>query len=65
MPDHLLTPEQVAERLGISRSQFYRLKPVLIARGLQQVVVVHRKKYREASLDRLIEKVAVQGGVLA
>ena len=55
MPERLLTPEQVAEQLGIPRSQFYRLKPALIAKGMRTVVVGRRRKFIESSLDRVIQ----------
>jgi len=55
VPERLLTPEQVAEQLGISRSQFYRLKPALIAKGMRTVVVGRRRKFIESSLDRVIQ----------
>lgn len=64
MPERLLKLAEAAERLGISRRQFYRLRPRFIARGLQEITVGHQRKYREASLDQLIQKAAENGRVL-
>ncbi|MHC4618588.1 MAG: helix-turn-helix transcriptional regulator [Planctomycetota bacterium] len=61
MCERLLRLNEVAERLGISRRQFYRLRPQLIAKGLQEVKIGHRRRYREASLDVLIRKAAETG----
>jgi predicted DNA-binding transcriptional regulator AlpA len=61
MPERLLNLNETAKRLGISRRQFYKLRPRLIAKGLQEVRVGHRRGYREASLDVLIRKAAETG----
>lgn len=54
MPEALLSIDEVARRLGISRRQFFRLRLSLLARGLQERLVGGRKLYRESSVDRLI-----------
>ncbi len=64
MPETLLKLNETARRLGISRRQFYRLRPRFIAKGLQEVRVGQFRKYREASLDHVIQKAAENGGVL-
>jgi len=61
MPERLLQLNETARRLGISRRQFYRLRPRLIAKGLQQVTVGKFRKYREASLDKLIVEASETG----
>jgi len=65
-PEQLLSVNQAAGRLGISRKEFYRRRVVLLAAGLQERVIGQTRKYREASMDRLIaagdESVAVLAG---
>ncbi len=54
-PEQLLSAEEAARRFGISRRQFYRLLPELIAKGLEvRTVGQKRKLYRESSIDKLI-----------
>lgn len=53
-PEALLTVDQVAQRLGISRRGIYRLLPKLLALGLQERRIGYRRLFREASLDKLI-----------
>lgn len=64
MPEYLLSVNETAKRLGISRRQFYRLRPRLIALGLQQITLGHQRRFREASLDNIIRKAAENGQVL-
>lgn len=64
MAERLLQLSEVAKRLGVSRRQFYRLRPKLIARGLQEITVGQHRKYRESSLDHLIQKAAKNGHAL-
>ena len=64
MPEQLLNLNETARRLGISRRQFYRLRPRFITRGLQEIIVGQQRKYREASVDRMIQKAAETGMVL-
>ena len=54
MPERLLTVNEAAARLGISRAEFYRRRAELIAKGLQERIIGHRRRYREASVDELI-----------
>lgn len=55
MAEQLLTANQVAKRLGISRRTFYRRRLELLRRGLQERIVGPSTRYREVTLDRLIE----------
>ncbi len=61
MGERLLSLDEASERLAISRRQFYRLRARLIDRGLQEIRVGHRRKYRETSLDQLIGRAAANG----
>lgn len=61
MAERLLQLGETAARLGISRRQFYRLRPRLVAKGLQEINVGKCKKYRELSLDNIIRKAAENG----
>jgi predicted DNA-binding transcriptional regulator AlpA len=61
MNERLLQLNETANRLGISRRQFYRLRPRLIARGLQEIRIGHQRKYRESSLDDIIRRAAENG----
>lgn len=61
MSERLLKLGETADRLGISRRQFYRLRPRLVAKGLQEVAIGKCKKYRESSLDSLIKSAAENG----
>ena len=58
MSEQLLSISEVAERLGISLRQLYRVLPCMVAKGLQPVRIGRQKRYREASLDRLIRNAA-------
>ncbi len=64
MAEQLLSISKVSQRLSVSRRQFYRLRPRLIARGLQEVTIGHQRKFREASLDEMIRKAAEMGTAL-
>lgn len=64
MAEQLLSVSKVSERLSVSRRQFYRLRPRLVAKGLQEITVGHQRKYREASLDHVIQKAAENGTIL-
>lgn len=64
----LLTATDAAGYLHLSRRQFYRLRPALIAAGMQLVEIPSATpgaapltRYTRASLDRLIEKAARTG----
>jgi len=61
MSERLLKLCETAERLAISRRQFYRLRPRLVAKGLQEITIGKCRKYREASLDNIIRKAAEEG----
>ncbi|HPD48661.1 MAG TPA: hypothetical protein P5279_17460 [Anaerohalosphaeraceae bacterium] len=61
MSEQLLTAKQAAKRLGVCYRYFNTLRPRLVAKGLQQVTVGRSRKFREASLDSLIQKAAEQG----
>lgn len=58
MNEQLLTMNQTAQRLGISRVTFWRNLPRLRAKGLQLVQLGKRKMFRAASLDKIIIKAA-------
>ena len=60
MTEQLLTAGQVAKRLAISRTQFYRLLPCLLASGLQtaNVLTGGRTRYLASSVDRMISRAA-------
>ncbi len=61
MSERLLTAKEVATRLGICYRSFNAWRPRLVAKGLQEVVVGRSRKFRQASLDRLIQKAAAEG----
>jgi predicted DNA-binding transcriptional regulator AlpA len=60
MTEQLLTPQDAARKLAISRATFYRIRTRLLANGVQYVVVGGIVKYRQSSLDRLIADAAEQ-----
>lgn len=64
----LLSPAQVAERLGVSRWTLYRCLPALRASGLVAVRMPGGKKrprlrYLATSLDRLIQRAERTGSI--
>ena len=59
--ERLISRFEAAESLGLSYRSFVKIKPLLIANGLQEVIVVNSKKYREASINRVIARVAEKG----
>ena len=61
MSEQLLTAKEVATRLGICYRSFNSYRPRLVAKGLQEVVVGRSRKFRQASLDKLIQKAAAEG----
>jgi predicted DNA-binding transcriptional regulator AlpA len=65
MTEQLLPPTDVARKLAISRTTFYRLRHRLLANGLQHVVIGGIVKYLESSIDRLIIDAAEQRKPLA
>jgi predicted ArsR family transcriptional regulator len=58
--EHLLSAGEVANRLGISRMQFYRIHDQLIVGGLEPVDVIAggRTRYTASSLTRMIRRAA-------
>ena len=56
MAKQLLTTKQTAQRLGISRANFYRIRAQLIAKGLKTTRIGSSTKYLESSLDKLIDR---------
>jgi len=51
----VLSPEQTAERLGISRARFYEMLPYLLVEwGLKRVKVRNSWKYLESSVDKML-----------
>ncbi len=65
MAEQLLSQKETARRLGISVRHFHRIRGKLQARGLQPIQVGHFKKYREATLDKLIRRAGETGNPLA
>ena len=64
MAEQLLTAKQAATRLGVCYRTFNEYRPRLVAKGLQEVFVGKSRKFRQASLDRLIQKAAAEGTAL-
>lgn len=58
MAEQLLTPTNVKDKLKISRSKFYRIKPRLIAAGMKTVSIDGSVKYLESSIDAMIRRAA-------
>ena len=58
MPEQLLTINETAKRLGVSKSTLRRKLSRLRANGLQLVRLGKRPMFREASLDRIIKRAA-------
>ena len=65
MTEQLLTPQDAAKKLAISRRTFYRLRCRLLANGVQYVVINGIVKYLESSIDKLIADCAEQKKPLA
>lgn len=61
MSEQLLTAKEVAMRLGVCYRTFNEYRPRLVAKGLQEVVIGRSRKFRQESLDRLIQKAAESG----
>ena len=64
MSERLLTAKEVAMRLGVCYRTFNAWRPRLVAKGLQEVFVGKSRKFRQASLDRLIQQAAESGVAL-
>ena len=64
MVEQLLTAKEAALRLGICYRTFNSYRPRLVAKGLQEVTVGRSRKFRQASLDRLIQQAAENGVAL-
>ena len=56
MSEQLLKTKDVANRLSVPLSTFYRLRAKLIAQGLKRVKVGKSTRYLESSLDKVILK---------
>lgn len=62
MSEKLLTLDDVANRLRVVRRSVYRHLATLKAKGLQQVPMGTRSiRFRETSLNRIIERAAERG----
>ena len=61
--ERLLSRNHVAERLNISPRTFSRYKAKLIALGLQPAKLGQYEKFREASVDGLIQQLIKIGGL--
>ena len=64
MSEKLLSRYQVAYQLSISPRTFTRYKAKLIALGLQVVQIGQYPKFRESSLNKVIQRLAETGGQL-
>ncbi len=64
MAEQLLTAKQAAMRLGVCYRTFNEYPSRLVAKGLQEVFVGKSRKFRQASLDRLIKQAAESGVAL-
>lgn len=62
MAERLLTRKEAAQRLSMSPRSFSRHRAKLMAAGLQAVQIGQYPKFRESSLDRLIQRMADNGG---
>lgn len=62
MAERLLSREEVARRLDMNPRTFTRHKAKLMALGLQAVQLGQYPKFRESSLDRVIQRLAESGG---
>lgn len=65
MQQQLIGEKEVAHRLGISHRTFQRYKPRMIARGLRQIRGERRIMFVSSDVDRLIQKAAETGELLA
>lgn len=63
MAEKLLSRRETAKRLSMSPRTFTRHKAKLMAFGLQAVQIGQYPKFRESSLDRLIQRLAETGGL--
>ena len=62
MAERLLSRKEAADRLSMSTRSFSRHRAKLMALGLQAVQIGQYPKFRESSLDKLIEQLAENGG---
>ena len=63
MSERLLSRLETAQRLNMSTRSLSRHKARLMALGLQAVQIGQYPKFRESSLDRLIQRMADNGGL--
>ena len=56
MSKQLLKAKDVAKRLNISMSNFYRVRTRLIAKGLKFTTVGSGTRYLESSLEKIIDR---------
>jgi hypothetical protein len=62
MAENLLSRKEAAKRLNMNPRTFSRHKARLMALGLQAVQIGQYPKFRESSLDRIIQRLAENGG---
>jgi hypothetical protein len=62
MVEKLISRKEASARLSISTRTFARRKAKLMALGLQAVQIGQYPKFRESSLDKLIQRLAENGG---
>ena len=58
MPEQFLKPMEVARRLKVKRTTFYRLRPKLVALGLKTARIDGYVRYLESSLDKAMLRLA-------
>lgn len=63
MAERLLSRAETAKRLDMSTRSFDRHKAKLMARGLQTVKIGKYAKFRESSLDGVIQRLAEREGI--
>ncbi len=56
--EKLITLKELCEAMRISRATFYRIRPFLIAEGLQEVSIIGRRRFRASSVERLIDRIS-------
>ena len=59
--EQLLTLNELLAKLRIGRSTFYENQAALKANGLQEVLMGKGRRFREASVDRIIARAAERG----
>jgi sugar-specific transcriptional regulator TrmB len=58
MPEQLLSMNEIAERLKVSRRTLYTVLPDLRAKGLQMIRAGKSQKFTESSFEKMIKRAA-------